>query len=195
MDKPALRRPPAGGFSVTGQLGEIPARRGRTRQVHDVEVTLATTQGHVQRGPTVAWKVPQPSKKREIESLRTSWSLEVTVPVEYHAFQYPIDTDTARRGEDDDRVGASEAQIEGVGIVAINDPAFLCDQVALNVRELVSRRLGPTGIPVVLVKVNDGNTCDSTELPREAGFSGAPRTDDRYTLHSFNVVSVLRLNI
>jgi hypothetical protein len=158
-------------------------------------VIFVTSQGCRQRWPAGVGKVPQPSKEREIEMLGTSSSLDVPVPVEHHALEDPIDTDTTRRREDDDRVRASKAQIERVGVVAFDNPVFLRNKGALNLRELVSGRLDPTGIPIVLVKVNDGNTCDSAERARECGFAGAPRTDHRYTLHPFNVVSVVRLNI
>jgi hypothetical protein len=73
-----------------------------------------TFQGRSQRWPTGVWKVPQPSKEREIEMLGTSSSLDIAVPVEHHPFQHPIDTDPTRRRENDDRVRASKAQIERV---------------------------------------------------------------------------------
>lgn len=120
-----------------------------------------TVQGRGQRCPTGMRKVPQPSKESEIEMLGTSFGLDVAVPVDHHSLQHPKDTDTARKREDDDCVRARETQIESMAVVTINNPAFLRDEGALNLRELVSRRLGPTGIPIVLVKVNDRNTCDS----------------------------------
>lgn len=123
---------------------------------------VMASQGRGERRSTGVWKVPEPSKEREIEMLRTTLGLDVAMPVEYHTFHHPIDTDTARRRENNHRVRASEAQIERVGIVAINNPAFSDDEVALNVRELVSRRLGPPRIPVDLVKVNDGNARNLT---------------------------------
>jgi hypothetical protein len=60
--------------------------------------------------------------------LGTTWRLDVAVPVEHHAFQDSIDTDAARRRKDNDRVRAGKAQIECVGVVAINNPALLCEE-------------------------------------------------------------------
>ncbi len=144
-------------------------------QLDDSKVAAVASECGVQARTAVGRIPPDPTEEVEIDALGAAICLHIGATVLHGATQRPGDASPWREREHDDRVSPLETNIESPAIVAVHDPAFLGNQARLQHSPFLDRRLDPTGLPVMSVEVDDGDSGPAPELLREDGLARPSR--------------------